>query len=62
MQEFGALGVSPIPSFRNPPGADIRNPEQASGRWMPDHDFAVSGMTIVALFVSFEQRTDGLDD
>jgi hypothetical protein len=61
MQEHGSLEVPPIPSFRNPPEADIRNPERARGRWMPDHGFAASGMTIIGLIAGFEQPTDRWD-
>jgi len=33
-----------IPSFRNPPEADIRNPEKTTESWIPDP--GGSGMTI----------------
>ena len=36
-------------SFRNPPGADVRNPEKTTPYWIPDLGFASSGMTIVAI-------------
>jgi hypothetical protein len=34
-------------SFRNPPEADVRNPEKTIPYWIPDLGFASSGMTIV---------------
>jgi len=51
------LKVSPVPSFRNPPGVDIRNPEKAVDLWMPDHGFAASGMAVIDIFVSLKETT-----
>jgi hypothetical protein len=36
-------------SFRNPPAADVRNPEKTPPYWIPDLGSASSDMTIVAI-------------
>jgi hypothetical protein len=50
---------SPILSFRNPPAADIRNPEQTIANWIPDLSFGSSGMTIDSICALFQKPAHG---
>jgi hypothetical protein len=50
---------SPILSFRNPPRADIWNPEQTRANWIPDLSFGSSGMTIDYICALFQLPAHG---